>query len=63
MAKLNRLNVGLIGAGWVGGIRANACAHNAIVDRLHIAEIDPGRQAEIAAETRSGVAHRRLADA
>ena len=35
----------------MGGIRANACVHNAIVDQLHIAEIDPKRQAEIAAET------------
>ena len=51
MAELKRINVGLIGAGWVGGIRANACAHNAIVDQLHIAEIDPKRQAEITAET------------
>ncbi len=51
MAELKRLNVGLIGAGWVGGIRANACAHSAIVDQLHIAEIDLKRQTEIAAET------------
>ncbi len=51
MAELKRINVGVIGTGWVGGIRANACAHNAIVDELHIAEIDPKRQAEIAAET------------
>jgi len=50
MAELKRINVGVIGAGWVGGIRASACAHNAIVDELHIAEIDPKRQAEIAAE-------------
>jgi len=51
MADLKLLNVGVIGTGWVGGIRANACARNPLVDQLHIAEIDPRRQDEIAAET------------
>tara|TARA_A100001037_G_scaffold286108_1_gene294156 strand:+ start:706 stop:1761 length:1056 start_codon:yes stop_codon:yes gene_type:complete len=51
VADFRRLNVGVIGAGWVGSIRANACARNPIVDQLHIAEIDPRRQSEIAAET------------
>ena len=51
MSEFKRLNVGVIGTGWVGGIRANACAQNPLVDQLHIAEIDPKRQAEIAAET------------
>jgi predicted dehydrogenase len=51
MAELKRINVGVIGTGWVGGIRANACAQNGLVDQLHIAEIDPKRQAEIKAET------------
>jgi scyllo-inositol 2-dehydrogenase (NAD+) len=45
------INVAVIGAGWVGGIRANACAASAFVDKLHIAETNPGRAAEIAAET------------
>lgn len=48
---MNRINVAVIGAGWVGGIRANACAQSAFVDELHIAEINPDRAAEIAAET------------
>jgi scyllo-inositol 2-dehydrogenase (NAD+) len=48
---MNRINVGVIGAGWVGGIRANACAVHPLVDELHVAEINPARAAEIAAET------------
>jgi predicted dehydrogenase len=51
MAEIKQLNVGVIGTGWVGGIRANACAQNGIVDQLHIAEINPKRQSEIVAET------------
>jgi len=51
MAEINQINVGVIGTGWVGGIRANACAQNGIVDELHIAEINPKRQLEIQAET------------
>ncbi len=48
---MNRINVAVIGAGWVGGIRANACAQTFHVDELHIAEIDPERAAAIAEET------------
>ena len=48
---MSQINVGVIGAGWVGGIRANACARNPLVAELHIAEIDPERAAEVAAET------------
>ena len=46
-----QINVAVIGAGWVGGIRANACARSPLVDALHIAETNPERAAEIAAET------------
>ncbi len=49
--SFRQINVAVIGAGWVGGIRANACAGSALVDQLHIAEINPERAAEIAAET------------
>jgi predicted dehydrogenase len=48
---MNQINVGVIGAGWVGGIRANACAVHPLVDELHVAEINPERAAQIAAET------------
>ena len=51
MQDFRRINVAVIGAGWVGGIRANACAASAFVDQLHIAETRPERAAEIAAET------------
>ena len=37
MTEFKQINVGVIGTGWVGGIRANACAHNGIVDQIHVA--------------------------
>jgi len=46
-----KINVAVIGAGWVGGIRANACASSPLVNELHIAEIDPGRAKKIGNET------------
>ncbi len=48
---MKQINVGIIGTGWCGGIRANTCASNALVDELHIAEINPDRLAEVAKET------------
>jgi len=45
------LNVGVIGTGWCGGIRATAAANSALVGELHIAEINPDRLAEIKAAT------------
>lgn len=45
---MNQLNVGVIGTGWCGGIRAVACAESALVGELHIAEIDVPRLKEIA---------------
>ena len=50
---MKQIGVGVIGAGWVGGIRANACASSAVVSELHIAEANPDRAAEIAAETKA----------
>jgi predicted dehydrogenase len=46
-----RINVGIIGTGWCGGIRAHACAANPLVEGLYIAENKPARLAEIAAQT------------
>lgn len=43
--------VGIIGTGWCGGIRAVASANSAMVSKLHIAEIKPERLAEVAAMT------------
>ena len=48
---MDRLNVGIIGTGWCGGIRAIAAANSAMVSELHIAEIKPERLAEVAALT------------
>ena len=48
---MKQLNVGIIGTGWCGGIRANTCASHALVNEVHVAEIKPDRLAEIAKET------------
>lgn len=48
---MKQINIGLIGTGWCGGIRANTCAGSALVDELHIAEINEERLAEVKAET------------
>lgn len=45
------VNVGIIGTGWVGGIRAEACARYPALGALHIAETNPARRAEIAGKT------------
>jgi scyllo-inositol 2-dehydrogenase (NAD+) len=46
---MRQLNVGVIGTGWCGGIRAVACANSALVGELHIAETNPERLAEMRA--------------
>ena len=48
---MSTLNVAVIGPGWCGGIRAVACAQHPIVSDLHIAETNPERLAEVAAQT------------
>ena len=53
---MRQINVGVIGAGWCGGIRANTSAANALVNDLHIAEIDPVRLEEVSAETHAASA-------
>ena len=47
---MKQINVGIIGTGWCGGIRAETCAANPLVKDLHIAETKPERLAEIAAQ-------------
>jgi predicted dehydrogenase len=49
---MKQINIGVIGTGWCGGIRANTCASSALVNELHIAEINPERLAEVAKETK-----------
>src|SRR5262245_23484443 len=46
------INVGIIGTGWCGGIRATACAANPLVDEIYIAEVKPERRAEVANEVK-----------
>ncbi len=41
------INVAVIGTGWCGGIRAEACAKSPFVRDLHIAEIKPERLREV----------------
>ena len=49
---MKQINVGIIGTGWCGGIRAEACAASPWVNELHIAEIKEERLREVAAKTR-----------
>lgn len=48
---MEQINVGIIGTGWCGGIRADTCAANPLVKDLHIAEINPDRLDEVAKAT------------
>ena len=48
---MKNITVGVIGTGWCGGIRANTCAANPLVESLHLAEIKPERLDEVAGET------------
>ena len=45
------IEVGVIGTGWCGGIRAVAAAGSAMVSKLHLADIDEARLAEVAEMT------------
>ena len=46
---VKQINIGIIGTGWCGGIRAQTCATHPLVKNLHIAEIRAERLAEVAA--------------
>ncbi|MQA78686.1 MAG: gfo/Idh/MocA family oxidoreductase [Streptosporangiales bacterium] len=48
---MRTIDVGIIGPGWCGGIRANVCAASPLVDRVHLAEIRPDRLSEVADQT------------
>jgi predicted dehydrogenase len=48
---IRQLGVGVIGTGWCGGIRAEACAAHPLVGSLHLAEVRPERLAEMAQKT------------
>ena len=46
---MRTINVGVIGTGWCGGIRAETCAKSPFVNDLHIAEIKEARLKEVTA--------------
>lgn len=48
---MRQIGIGIIGTGWCGGIRAEACAASPYVSSLHLAEIKPDRLREVADET------------
>jgi predicted dehydrogenase len=49
---MRKINVGIIGTGWCGGIRAVASSTSPWVNELHIAEIREERLKEVAASTK-----------
>src|SRR5579872_3216625 len=49
---MRQINIGIIGTGWCGGIRAEACAASPWVNELHIAEIKEERLKEVAEKTK-----------
>jgi predicted dehydrogenase len=50
---MRQINLGIIGTGWCGGIRAVAASRSPLVNELHLAEIEPDRRAKIAAQTQA----------
>ena len=55
---MRQIDVGIIGTGWCGGIRAETCAAHPLVRNLHLAEIRPERLEEVARVTGPRVATR-----
>lgn len=53
---MKQVEVGIIGTGWCGGIRAETCSASPYVSALHLAEIKPERLKEVAAETKPATA-------
>src|ERR1700690_2991923 len=53
---MKTINIGIIGTGWCGGIRAEACSTSPWVNQLHIAEIKEDRLKEVAAKTNPATA-------
>jgi len=53
---MKKIQIGIIGAGWIGGIRAQTCAAHPLVEAVHLAEIDKARLDTVARETRAKTA-------
>jgi predicted dehydrogenase len=45
------ISMGIIGVGWIGGLRARTCATRPLVESLHLCEIDRERLQQMAKET------------
>jgi len=50
-ATSRKINMGIIGVGWIGGLRARTCASHPLVESLHLCEIDRERLQQMAKET------------
>ena len=48
---MRQINLGIIGTGWCGGIRAVTASRSPLVNELHLAEINPERLEQISAQT------------
>ncbi|MES2713962.1 MAG: Gfo/Idh/MocA family oxidoreductase [Pseudomonadota bacterium] len=62
---MKQVTIGIIGVGWVGGIRANALGDHPQTRALHVCDIRPDRLAEVARQTKAAGAvddYRRLLD-
>ena len=53
---MKQINVGIVGTGWCGGIRAETAAANPLVKDVHVIETRPERLAEIAKKTNARTA-------
>ena len=62
---MSQVEVGVVGTGWCGGIRAETLARSPLVGKLHIAETDAARLQEVARRTGAATAtadYRQLLD-
>jgi len=48
---MKRIQIGIIGTGWIGEIRAHTCARHPLVEGLHLAETDEARLRRVAKDT------------
>ena len=53
---MKTVEVGVIGVGWIGGLRAEALSRTALVDKLHLCDIRPDRLAEVKAKYKPATA-------
>src|SRR5579875_1040218 len=49
---MKNINIGIVGTGWCGGIRAEVCATSPYVKNLYLAEINEARLGEVADKTK-----------